>query len=98
MTYKPDIADQRESPAKPIAVELIDKGAVVQFHDPYVQTWGLGPTSMECVSNVETAVAEADMCVLLQNHGLYDLDDIIASSRRLFDTRGVTAGPKVVRL
>jgi UDP-N-acetyl-D-glucosamine dehydrogenase len=98
VTYKPDIADQRESPAKPIAVELIEMGAVVQFHDPYVQTWGLGPTSMECVSNVETAVAEADMCVLLQNHGLYDLDDIIASSRRLFDTRGVTAGPKVVRL
>lgn len=98
VTYKPDIADQRESPAKPIALELLDKGAVVEYHDPYVQTWSLGATSIECVSDLDSALAQADMCVLLQNHGLYDMDDIVEASRRFFDTRGVTAGPKVVRL
>jgi nucleotide sugar dehydrogenase len=98
VTYKPDIADQRESPAKPIAVELMDKGATVEFHDPHVQTWRLGSTSLECVSDLDAALGEADLCVLLQNHDRYDLDHIVAGSRRLFDTRGVVTGPKVVRL
>lgn len=98
VTYKPDIADQRESPAKPIAAELLDKGAVVEFHDPHVETWRLGAQSLTRVGNLDAALGEADLCVLLQNHGLYDLDDIVARSRRLFDTRGVTSGSKVVRL
>jgi len=98
VTYKPDIADQRESPAKPIAVELLDKGAIVEFHDPHVETWRLGSQSLTRVADLDSALASADLCVLLQNHARYDIDDIVTRSRRLFDTRGVTSGPKVVRL
>src|SRR5690606_27253999 len=35
VTYKPNIADQRESPAVPVAKHLRDKGAEVLFHDPH---------------------------------------------------------------
>jgi UDP-N-acetyl-D-glucosamine dehydrogenase len=98
VTYKPDIADQRESPAKPIAVELLDKGAVVEFHDPHVETWRLGSQSLACIADLNAALGEADLCVLLQNHDLYDIDDMVARAKRLFDTRGVTSGPRVVRL
>jgi nucleotide sugar dehydrogenase len=39
VTYKPDIADQRESPAGPLAKHLAAKGAVVSYHDLYIETW-----------------------------------------------------------
>ena len=42
VTYKPDIADQRESPAKPLAQQLIAKGADVIYHDPHVTDWRVG--------------------------------------------------------
>ena len=98
VTYKPDIADQRESPAKPIAVELRDKGADVEFHDPHVVTWRLGSESLTRVDDLDSALARADIVVLLQNHSDYDLASIAAQAGRLFDTRGATSGPKVVRL
>ncbi|MFM8772808.1 MAG: nucleotide sugar dehydrogenase, partial [Actinomycetota bacterium] len=60
VTYKPDIADQRESPAKPIAQQLVDKGAQVTFHDPHVQAWHLGGTSLEVVPDLDGALASAD--------------------------------------
>jgi len=98
VTYKPDIADQRESPAKPIAVELRDKGAEVEFHDPHVTTWRLGSDALECVTDLDAALTRADLVVLLQNHAAYDLGAIAEAASLLFDTRGATSGPKVVRL
>src|SRR5690606_25577267 len=50
VTYKPNIADQRESPAVPVAKHLTDKGATVTFHDPHVQTWHTTGTPMERVA------------------------------------------------
>jgi UDP-N-acetyl-D-glucosamine dehydrogenase len=98
VTYKPDIADQRESPAKPIAVELRDKGAEVEFHDPHVEAWRIGAETLACVDDLDAALGRADLVVLLQNHSAYDLADLASRAPRLFDTRGATSGPKVVRL
>ena len=39
VTYKKDIADQRESPARPIARKLLQRGAVLSYHDPFVDGW-----------------------------------------------------------
>lgn len=98
VTYKPDIADQRESPAKPIAQQLIDKGADVTFHDPHVRTWHLGGASLDAVPGLDDAIDGADVCVLLQNHAAYDIDALSRRASRFFDTRGVTTDDKAVRL
>jgi len=98
VTYKPDIADQRESPAKPIAAELIDKGAQVSYHDPHVATWNAGGLALESEASLQSALEQADLTVLLQHHSAYDLPAIVESAGRLFDTRGVASGPRVVRL
>ena len=98
VTYKPDIADQRESPAKPIAAQLLDKGADVVFHDPHVDTWNVGNARLTRVSDLDSALDSADLAVLLQNHTAYDVDDLASRSRRLFDTRGVATHSKAVRL
>ena len=98
VTYKPDIADQRESPAVPLAQQLIAKGATVQYHDAKVDTWHGVPDATK-VTDLDTALAEADLTILVQNHKDYDVDTLAAKAQRLFDTRGVASdGDTVERL
>lgn len=98
VTYKPNIADQRESPAMPLAGLLRDKGAIVRFHDPYVQQWTPDGIEVERADDLAAALQDADVSVLLQNHRDFDVEFIEASAVRLFDTRGVTAGETTSRL
>ncbi|MFK5648065.1 nucleotide sugar dehydrogenase, partial [Ornithinimicrobium sp. LYQ121] len=72
VTYKPNIADQRESPAVPLARQLMAKGARVQFHDPHVQDWRSVPEATK-VADAAAAVGEADLTILVQNHREYDV-------------------------
>ncbi|MGB3762009.1 MAG: nucleotide sugar dehydrogenase [Ornithinimicrobium sp.] len=98
VTYKPNIADQRESPAVPLAKQLVAKGTKVTYHDPHVTHWGaLGDAAVR-VDDVMQGVADADLVILVQNHHDYDIDALAAASQTFFDTRGVAEGEKVRRL
>jgi nucleotide sugar dehydrogenase len=96
ITYKADISDQRESPAIPIAQKLQSQGASVTFHDPYVSTWTAGGLSIDRVPDLEEAVKKADITVLLQRHGSYDLDEIARLAPLMLDTRGAMADKATV--
>lgn len=99
VTYKANIADERESPAVPLAKRLRDMGATVSFHDPYVSLWGLGGGHCtERVADLDAALTSADISVLLQPHREYDPEHLTRTARLLFDTRGVTRSDKVARL
>lgn len=98
VTYKKNIADQRESPAIPVGELLKAKGALLSFHDPKVQTWMLGDTPLERQADLEKAVQEADAVILLQNHESYDVDKLASSASLFFDTRGATTSDKAIRL
>jgi len=99
VTYKPDIADVRESPAHAVARLLRHEGASVSYHDPLVPSWTLDGDELTCEADLEAALDSSHVVVLLQNHSAYDVEDIAARSSRLFDTRGVTrAGGTVERL
>jgi UDP-N-acetyl-D-glucosamine dehydrogenase len=99
VTYKPNIADQRESPAVPLAKQLLAKGAVVRYHDPYVTQWGALGEAAARVEDPLAGVAEADLTILVQNHRDYDVDALAGAGQAFFDTRGVaTESEKVSRL
>jgi UDP-N-acetyl-D-glucosamine dehydrogenase len=89
VTYKPNIADTRESPAIPLAKTLVQQGALVRFHDPLVKQFTVSGQDVPRVDEVHESLVEADICVLLQNHREYDVQTMAAASRRFFDTRGV---------
>jgi nucleotide sugar dehydrogenase len=89
VTYKRDIADQRESPARPLARKLRGRGAVVTFHDPYVPGWQVDGQDIPRAEDLDAAVAAADLVILLQPHAAYDLAAIAGTARLLLDTRGV---------
>ena len=98
VTYKKNIADQRESPALPVGELLQGKGVNLSFHDPKVSTWTVGNSRLERVANLEAAVQAADAVVLLQNHESYDVDDLASRTALFFDTRGATKSGKAIRL
>ena len=89
VTYKRDIADQRESPARPIARKLRARGAAVAYHDPHVAEWQVDGEAVSRAADLSAAVAAADLVILLQAHQDYDLAQITRTARLLLDTRGV---------
>ncbi|WP_436526976.1 nucleotide sugar dehydrogenase [Actinoplanes sp. HUAS TT8] len=93
VTYKANIADQRESPATPLARQLTALGATVKYHDPHVPTWSFPGTD-----DLEGAVASADLVILVQNHREYDVDHLARLAKRFFDTRGVSTVREAHRL
>ena len=95
VTYKKDIADQRESPARPIARKLLQRGALLSYHDPYVDSWTVDGRD---IPRAATPTAAADLTILLQAHSVYDLADIAAKAHLLFDTRGKLSGDSVFPL
>jgi len=99
VTYKPDIADERESPAVPVAARLLAKGATVSFHDPYVATWTANGTTLERVADLHRALSAVDLVVLLQSHSCYDGGALVMLSHQILDTRGrLPVAPNVERL
>jgi UDP-N-acetyl-D-glucosamine dehydrogenase len=88
VTYKQDIADQRESPAQPIARRLLARGAVLSYHDPHVPAWAIDGRPVRRVTDLDTDIVTADVVILLQNHSEYDLPQLAASAKLFLDTRG----------
>jgi len=91
VTYKRNIADQRESPARPVARRLRRMGAKLLFHDPYVPEWEVDGEIVPRVDSLIDGLRSADLSLLLQDHSEYD-KETLAQARLLFDTRGVSDG------
>ena len=92
VAYKPDIDDVRESPALDVIGLLKKKGALVEYHDPYIphvhheyDGW-----QMDSVKDVMKSVKEADAVVIVTNHKVYDYKAIIEASKFIFDSRNAT--------
>jgi UDP-N-acetyl-D-glucosamine dehydrogenase len=98
VTYKANIADQRESPATPLARQLTTLGATVQYHDPHVSSWKVGDVEVARTEDLEGAAAAADLVILVQHHREYDADHLASLAKRFFDTRGVTTTREAHRL
>jgi nucleotide sugar dehydrogenase len=98
VTYKADMADQRESPVRMVGRKLRSRGADLTFHDPYVHDWRLDGEPVRRATDLNGEVANADLVILLQGHSAYDLDRISRAARLVLDTRGRMAGPKVETL
>jgi nucleotide sugar dehydrogenase len=102
VSYKPDVSDQRQSPALPLAQRLLGWGAAVSYFDPFVPKWSSmagDEAHMLSERDLEEAARASDIVVLLQPHAGIDLPGLAASAPCLLDTRGVVPeGPDVIRL
>jgi UDP-N-acetyl-D-glucosamine dehydrogenase len=88
VTYKRDIADQRESPVPAIARKLRGKGALVTYHDPHVSDWAVDGQPVLRVTDLDAGLAACDLVLVLQDHAACDLDRIARGPALVLDTRG----------
>ncbi len=98
VTYKRDIADMRESPVPCVARRLMARGAVLAYHDPYVPAWSVDGTPVWRANDLEREIRAADLVIMLQDHTVYNLDQISRAASRILDARGCMAGPRIEHL
>jgi UDP-N-acetyl-D-glucosamine dehydrogenase len=79
VTYKPNVADVRETPAKLVIEGLRSAGAIVTWHDPLVPNWG----TEEC-----SPLGGAEIAVVVTLHSTISHEEILKSARYVFDTTG----------
>ena len=92
--YKKNIDDDRESPSYKIMELLLQYGAEVEFHDPYIESIGIKReypqfTGKKRVS-LET-IDQFDITIILTDHSDYDYEAIVEQSRLVVDTRNACA-------
>lgn len=101
--YKADVDDLRESPALDVIGLLQQKGARVEYHDPYIPSIEHDGWQLKSVPDVIEAAGEADCVVIVTDHREYDYPLLLERAALIVDTRNAlgAAGrdnPKVVRL
>jgi UDP-N-acetyl-D-glucosamine dehydrogenase len=98
VTYKADLADQEGAPAREIGSRLIDLGAQLAYHDPYVPQWRVLDRPVPRADSLWEAAADADLTLLLQHHRTYDLQGLAVKAQLMLDTRGATPAGAAARL
>ncbi|HNH87536.1 MAG TPA: nucleotide sugar dehydrogenase, partial [Solirubrobacterales bacterium] len=99
VSYKAGVGDTRESPAIKIIHLLAELGADLRYHDPYVPE--LKDAGLEHSEDLDAALEEVDLAVIVTSHPEVDLDTVVDKSKSLLDLRGVTRkheGAHITRL
>jgi len=101
VSYKADISDVRETPARPLVALLRSMGAEVGYLDPHVpEFWvdGEPVPSIGPVDAASTGLADADIVVVLQAHRVVVDSDVLNDAAAVLDTSGRLVGENVERL
>ena len=83
VSYKPNIADTRETPAEIMIASLNAAGANVSWHDPLAKTWNGGESA---------PLGGAEIAIVVTKHDVISEDAIKASAPYVFDTTGKIYG------
>ncbi len=95
--YKKDIDDPRESPSFKLMEILIDKGAEVDYNDPFIpelpsmRMYDLKGKSVELT---EENLAKYDCVLVSTDHSVYEFDFIVKHAQLVIDTRNATVNVK----
>ncbi|QRN94248.1 nucleotide sugar dehydrogenase [Archangium violaceum] len=88
--YKKDIDDMRESPSLRVISLLKEKGAEVDYHDPYVPRLEEGHGfhyTMQSVPLTPETISKYDAVVILTDHSSIDYAMVVKQSPVVVDTR-----------
>ncbi|MFC2121396.1 nucleotide sugar dehydrogenase [Bacteroidota bacterium] len=90
VAYKPDINDERESPALEIIDITSHKGGLVSYHDPYIpQVKTNEGREFNSADLSAEALAQTDCVVLTTNHKTFDIETIQKHASLIVDLRNM---------
>lgn len=97
LAYKPNVADDRESPSYHLMERLRERGAEVAYHDPHLPV--IGPTrehpawtGTRSVSWDRETISAFDVVVIATRHDRVDYGELGEWARCIVDTRNAMAG------
>ena len=95
LSYKKDVDDLRESPSLVLMEALLEKGAQIDFHDPYVST--IKPTrkhpklaNRNSVDLLPETLSSYDVVLIATDHSCVDYDEVVHHAQLVVDTRNAT--------
>ncbi|MEZ5103284.1 MAG: nucleotide sugar dehydrogenase [Draconibacterium sp.] len=101
VAYKPNIDDERESPALEIMDTTVHKGGLVSYHDPFIPKvkTNEGREFISVELTPET-LQEADVVILTTNHSVFDIEFIQRHTKLIVDMRNMVkeSSDKVYKL
>ena len=92
VAYKREIDDVRESPALDVMRLLEGKGALVYYHDPYVEEVRENGEKRHSVPLTTQEIAAADCVVIITDHQTVDYALVVRHAVLVLDTRNATRG------
>jgi UDP-N-acetyl-D-mannosaminuronate dehydrogenase len=87
VAYKPNVADDRESPAWDVLANLAARGADLVIHDPVVGAERVRRRGFRAVDALDD-LDGYDIAVVLTDHDAVDLTGVADRVPIVFDTRG----------
>ncbi len=99
MAYKRDVGDTRESPAFPIGQRLLELGAKLNYHDPFLdeipetRSWP-GRPSLRSLPLTAENLGRQDAVVVVTDHSSVDYALVLKHARLIVDARGVYREPQ----
>ena len=97
VAYKRDIDDVRESPALDVIRLLEERGAKVEFHDPFVHEFREEGHVRKGVELTDEMLRWADAVVIVTDHQAVDYQMVMDHASLIVDSRNVTAGTRAGR-
>jgi len=109
VAFKRDIDDARNSPAQRVIELLLDAGALIEYHDPFVATFRIGGnalyrkhTTLRSIP-LDEGLNAADAVVIVTGHTAVDYAQVVSRVRVVIDAVNVTgqladAADHVIRL
>jgi UDP-N-acetyl-D-glucosamine dehydrogenase len=93
--YKKDVDDVRESPTLKLIEILEDKGAEVDYNDPFIPKMPhvrKYQYEMQSVDLTPENLKKYDVVLISTDHSSYDYEKIVTHARLVVDTRNATKG------
>ena len=97
LAYKPDVDDERESPSYVLMQLLRDRGAEVEYHDPYVPVIKLTREHPQFAGKQSVAwshdvINAFDVVLIATNHAAVNYHELADWAQCIVDTRNAMSG------
>lgn len=98
VAFKPNVADDRNSPARPVIAKLRAAGSVVSYHDPRLSEFAVvdagpragGGTVLQNRPLDDALADHPDCVVIVTPHSEIDWESVFDQADLIVDTRGVS--------
>jgi UDP-N-acetyl-D-glucosamine dehydrogenase len=87
VAYKKDIDDMRESPALDVIHHLTQRGATVDYYDPFVPEYEWEGHQAKSVQWTPQLSKAYDVVVITTDHSSVDYKSLLENSKKIVDTR-----------